>query len=525
MSGGGRVFPSITGGGLTRATAAVLEADLARRQRELQERQISIAERTQALNQLETIMGLVEPGTTLGQAGQGVMRLFERATGTPVTGLADLQLNRETLDTVFEAGALDFLKTEEGQELILPSLRARYGLEPLEEVEAARIAEAELRLSNLRSILGDPELLNESVQRAVGRTPIQLRIPGDPDTFIDFNSEVAAQIYADLLQTSETLGLQFRQLNDEQMDSVIEDIQEAVRESNFSVSPAAIRGSVFPTYNRAIEAQNPGLIDQFLDNPNISAGEKLAMQYLVGSIGVGNDALIRETSPRMANFLLIAADLEERFGVERANEILPSVLQGLRLGGGEFPAVSDPVFFGPSVEVGGDLARPPSGFWSRSWRGLPFTGEGAGAQPDPGARRPAVPGAGGGEGTGGGTIDFSQIPASMLNQSIRDVLQSGEMTREEIIELAGQENFNRAVRGTEFEMVDAPPLAGANFPEGGFNPDSVPRPFREDVQRLNNLLRQRENTRSEVARANMTRVIQRLQERIRAGISAGRSGG
>ena len=87
MSTGGRVFPSVTGGGLTRAATAIFDAQQAKRARALQERQISISEQSLALQQFGQLQSFLDPNTTIGDLLPSQLALFQRAHGVSTEGI------------------------------------------------------------------------------------------------------------------------------------------------------------------------------------------------------------------------------------------------------------------------------------------------------------------------------------------------------------------------------------------------------------------------------------------------------
>lgn len=477
--GSGRTIPSVLGGGLAGGTRAILDAVLERERRETQEeletRRLDIAERTSALNRFITLASYMPVGTTLGDLGGAGQEMFATAFDMDVTGLEDLELNRETLQTALDARARDML--EEDPDLALPSVRNILGLEPSEDVANLRDLEAEMRFNALRDISRSPDLAQEYVQRALGRDPVTLTIPGfgdEPDRQVHFPTELAATLYAQLLQHREEFGfrLQLESLTKE--SPAVTDIQEAVAEAGHSVSPQAIM-RVIGVYNDAVEANDPSVIQEHLTR-NIAEGEKLALEYVMGSIGIGEEAFLSQLPENLSNYFRLQNILGKELDPEETVEIMKSVTQALDP---SFTGVlRDPVFGGLRLELSG---AAPAG--------------------SPAQREDMM------------------IPDS----AIQAAFEAGD-SREDLVRVFGEERISQVLgerTRPAGEALGADVTEGAQIPEGGMNPDAVPLPFRSDVQQLNNLVRTLERTRGELARQNLERAIERLRERIRAGVSGG----
>lgn len=485
MSSGGRVFPSITGGGLTRAGEAIFEAALARSQRDLQERQLSVQERAGALNQFVTLANFLPVGARLGSLGTAGMDLFTRAFGMPADGLEDLDLNPETLETAINAAGTRLLDADPN--LLLPSVRARLGLEPDADVAATRGLEARLQFEALTSITNDPALKSEFVSRALGREPVTLTIPGRdgrPARTISFDSTTAANIYAQFLlaQDRESFELSIREGDDSA--GLVEEIQEAVRQggTGFNVSSTAILGRVIPTYNQAVQAGDLSILESFLDTA--SEGESLAMQYLVGSIKAGETTFLeqlREQAPQLANFVEISNAIREGIGPEAAAEIMPGITEAL---GGMAGTLRNPLFGGLEFTFGGDV--------------------------------------GGTAATQAGTLPgFGNVPREILIQTAQELFNEGTKTREELTAVLGADVVNAAL-GTEAGQAATTPPAetraapAVQVPAGGFDPEAVPQSVRRQAIQLNTLLRNRDRG---ITGRGATASIERLTRQIREAVN------
>lgn len=482
MSGGGRVFPSITGGGLTRAGEAIFSAALARSQRETQERQLSIAERAGALNQFTTLAGFLPPGAKLGSLGTAGMDLFQRAFGLPSEGLEDLDLNPETLETVIDAGGRRIF--EENPDLLLPSIRSRFGLEPNQDVDALRGLDARLRFDALTQITNDPALKSEFVSRTLGRDPITITIPGRegrPARSVSFDSTQAANIYAQFLLAQDREAFELSIKTDETSNGLVEEIQTAVQQggTGFSVSSTALTGRVIPTYNQAVQAGDLSVIENFLDTA--SPGEALAMQYLIGSIKAGETTFLeqlREQAPQLANFVEISNAIREGIGPEAAAEIMPGITEAL---GG----------------MAGTLRNPLFG-------GLEFTFEGNVAPG--GAQASALPG-------------FGNVPRDILVQTAQELFNEGTKTREELTAVLGADVVNAALGAAAAPAGGPAPAAAApaaSVPQGGYDPAAVPEGVRRQATQLNLLLTRQSGG---MMGRGSSQTIERLQREIRTAIN------
>lgn len=480
MSTGGRVFPSITGGGLTRAGEAIFQAALARSSRDLQERQLGIAEQANAMNQFTALAGFLPPGSRLGDLGTAGMNLFARAFSVPGDGLEDLELNPETLETVLDSRGRGIL--EANPELLLPSIRSRLGLEPDQDVAETRGLQARMQFEALSSITSDPALKSEFVSRALGREPITLIIPGRdgaPDRTTTFASPTAATIYAQFLLAQDRERFELSIRPDETSTGLITEIQKAVNEAGVNVSSTAIQGRVIPTYNRAVQAGDLSLITTYLDSA--SEGEALAMQYLLGSIKAGEETFLdqlRQQAPALANFIEIGNAVREVLGPEQAAEVLPGITEAL---GGVAGTLSDPLF-----------------------GGLRFEFEGT-TDPDA-ARGSMLPGLG-------------NVPRETLITVAKNLFQDGTQTREELIAGLGADVVNAAL-GAETSNGTAPAAAPSAIPvpTGGYDPNAVPASVKRQATQLNMLLERGRSSGGMLGRGVQT-TIERLQREVRTAIN------
>lgn len=505
MSTGGRVFPSITGGGLSQATGAILSAQMAARAEALQARQLDITERAQKINQLTTLSSLVPTGTTLGDLGAGGLTLFTEALGVDATGLEALELKPETFQTALDSMRQEFLDTPEAAELLAPSTRVALGLGPSADIAEAADLEAQMRVQALTDIRDNPEFTREFTARALGREPIKLRIPGVPGE-TEFESSQAAAIYAQFLLARENQGFQIdlgrrRAAADlaadeeDPVEKLTEEIRGAVSDAGFSIGSDVLVNRVLPLYNAAIESGDPAEVAAFLNDPLTTPGERLAMQFILGSIAAGDAAFFDSVSPELGIFFRMSDRVKKSFPDNplMARRFLQDLTQAMDPA---FTAQSRESFFGKlSVEIGGVPVGDQTIGPTRAV--VP-------AAPPPGARAD-------------GTFDVRQAPDAILLDEVRNSLADGTATREELIGLVGQDVVDRAV------PLDPSPglVEGPGIPVGGIDSANVPTALLGDVQRLNNLIRTLDRTQGELARRNLQNVIDRLRTRIERGMIGG----
>lgn len=477
MSTGGRVLPSPTGGGITRAAEFIFQALESKRTRALQRRRLDIDERIAKVNQFVTLSNFLTPGSTLADTGTSGMQLFEDAFGVEASDLGDLELNPQTLATIIDARGRELVETEEGMRLILPSIRRQLGIEPSEDVETLRGLQAQMQTQALESILGDPDLMGEFTARALGQEPVSVRIPGVPGE-TQFESATAANIYAQFLLARERFSFQLDLEDAEGLTSFITEIQGAVTAAGQSISSSALTGRIFPIYNQSVESGDPTAVSAFLNDPAVTPGEKLAMNFMIGSIGVGENVVMNQLPPAMRNFLVLGQVVRDILGPEAAAKVLPSITEAL-----------DPTQFGQ--------------FRDPFFGGIEFTIPG---QPEPRVRdrdqEPDRP------------FSALDVPLEIRTQTATRVLADESMSRADLVATVGEEAVAAAEAAVEPTPVEPAPTTGVNIPSGGIDPESVPRSVKSDAEGLNRLLVLLENTSGELARRNLQTVIDRMRSRI-----------
>jgi hypothetical protein len=473
MPNGGRTIPSPTGGGVTRAAEFIFQALEAKRTRALQARRLDIDEQAAAVNKFTTLANFLPRGSTLGDIGVSGGQLFEDAFGISASDLGDLELNPQTLETIINARGQELVATEEGRNLLLPSIRNMLGLEPSEDVAEFRELNAQMQTRALQDILSDPTLMKEFTSRALGRDPVNLQIPGVPGE-ISFDSPTAANIYAQFLLAREENSFALDLKNVEDRSDFIEEIQTAVSEAGQSVSSSALKGRIFRIYNQAVEAGDPAPIAAFLNDPGVTQGEKLAMEFMIGSIGAGENVVMNQLPPAMRNFLVLGQVVRDILGPEAAEKVLPSITEAL-----------DPTQFG--------TFRDP--FFGK----IRFEIPGADPRTQPSLDTPE-----------GLTPSAANAPREIRLRAAREVLSSNSMSREDLVATVGEDVVAEAEESLPAEPTPGP----GDIPKDGIDPEILPDSLKADARSLNRLLITLERTKGEIARRNLQKVIDRLRIRI-----------
>ncbi len=308
MSTGGRVFPSVTGGGLSRGAEAFVAGRARRRAEALQDRQISNSERITSLNAFTTLVPFLEVGTRLGDTDRATQELFAQAFEVDPAEFQNLDLNKETVDTLVDRLTLEGFTGLTNEEIASTEVvRARQGLEPIQEVADVTRDRASLTIEAFKRIRNEPARLDDFVARVEGLDPITVVFPGDrPD--MTFDRVEAASLYVSLLRDQDVATARFDALGAEQRKEVIDEIRDAVRQREFEVGSTAV-SNVLDIYDSAIDARDGTIIDRFLAS-NVTEGEKLAMQVVAGSIAFGDEFLFEGFPPELRKLMQTSAIVE-----------------------------------------------------------------------------------------------------------------------------------------------------------------------------------------------------------------------
>lgn len=483
MAAGGRNIPSAAGRGITRAAEAIFGAIQAEKDRALQRRRLDIDERIASVNRFTTLTNFLPPGAKLGDLGESGMQLFSDAFDLPAEGMEDLDLNPETISTVLDARARELFDTEEGKSLGLPAVRNLLGLEPNEAIADLETLQAQMTSQALTEITSDPGLMGEFVSRTLGRDPIQLRIPGVPGE-ISFDSPTAANIYSQFLLARERFSLELDLKKGEGLDKFVTEIQTAVSGAGQNVSSSALSGRIFPLYNQAVQSGETEGISAFLNDPNVTQGEKLALQFMLGSIGAGENVVLNELPPALRNFLVLGQTIRDILGPEAAAEVLPSITEALDPT--QFGVFRNPFFRKLQFEIPGAVSPDQ-----------PSDALGGIRLPEPIEGQPSA----------------ANVPEPIRLQAAIGVLAEGSMTREDLVKTVGEDIVLQAEEAAPpAEVITGP--AGELTPPGGIEPSSLSPALKNDATRLNRLIIVREGVSGELARQAMTNVIDRLRESI-----------
>lgn len=511
------IFPSITGGGLTRAAEAILLAELrkkedvqkaealalegrrvgvsergaaseeernviSREQLDLSGRRVDLETTAHALNQFEAIVSMSPPGQTLGEHGAAIINLFGQAFNVDdPASFSELVLTPETMATLFDTAGREFMGSEEGQALIAPGVRAGMGLEANVDVEAAATSDAQLRMTINQGILRNSEFVEEAVLRAIGREQeVTVRIPsgveGEPDEQITFATEAAARIYAGWRMAREDFGYQISLEGIEDQSQFLLDIREAVAEAGHAVSDTTLTGTILPLFNRFVDPDNLDAeveLAAFLHS-DAEEGEKLALKYLLGSIAIGDDAFLRNLPPELQQFYAVGEALSNMLGDDRAAEILPGLTEAL--GPDAISQLTQSRFLRNfQLGVSGDPATPI----------------------DPNDRSFG--------------LGLANAPFALRLRAARDHLAAGESLEELLTDPDMKPDVAEAL-GLELPSSGTVTTA---IPVGGYDILSVPAAAKADAQSVNRLLRRIDSVTDPRARENIQKAINRLSARIR----------
>ncbi len=395
MSSGGRVFPSVTQGGLSRATSAVFDRLAARRAEGREERRLSVTEQSAAVNQFQALTAMIPVGTKLGELGDNVLDIFGRAFGLDPQEHLELDINPETLDTLMGSLGLDFIQDPEAVSsgiqndaiLRLFQLPRQSTIEAENAVNAAQTAA-------FGTIMKSEELMRRFTLDQLGDDPVTVTLPafGDREAITrEFTTPTAANIWASAMLARDQLGLELDLTDEEVVAGLVNEIQEGVQEAGFSILSSVIRERVLPIYNASLEEGGEGVdvINRFIDTPGRSQGEIEAIMLLVGSIGRGDNAFLAGLNPQVRNFILLGQAIRDIVGPEAALELLPDFTS---IDERQFGRFRNPLFRRINFET---VQRPVG-------------------------------------------RDLSLVPPDVLVLSIQDLLEEGILTREELVELTSE---------------------------------------------------------------------------------------
>ncbi len=546
MSTGGRVFPSVTGGGLARGAEAFVTGRARRRAEALQERQISNTERITDLNAFTRLVPFFEVGTTLGDTDQATQNLFSRAFAVDAGEFQTLDLNRETIDSLVERVILDgFADISPEDARRTEVVRANQGLEPIIEVANLNRDRAKMGIEGLKRIREDPFRYDDFIARLEGLDPITIEFPDGrgPQTF---DRVEAATLYVSMLRDQDVATARFGSLADERRSEIIDQIRDAVRQREFEVGAPAV-SRILDIYDQAIEARDGSVIDAFLAS-GATQGEKLAMEVVRGSMAFGDEFLFEGFPPEMRRLMQVAAVVEaiqdaDPEAVQDLVDQLPEALFGsfnegpFGFGRPEFQLTElDPT--GVTRGVGGAGTVDPAtvsqevqiqGVFDVLGQELP---EGQTA----GQRRAIMVSQVGIENVVAAETRFAEAAAGVTEETVTDQpTRSVEQQRvvdsarrqitslERMLSTATeprvQRTLGRRIARLEAELaIDATVLpiereGTDEIPAGGIDPANMPASLRARVLQLNTLIRRKE-TLSETAGAEQ-RVFNPLIERAK----------
>ena len=299
-----QIIPSAAGGGITRAAEFIFEAIQRKRDRALQERQVSNSERITSLNAFTTLLPFLEEGTRLRDIDPTGQRLFSQAFDVDPEAFGDLELNRETF-----AGIVDDLSRQQFEAATpqeretLATVRAAQGLEPISDISEFQRLSAVTSMEGLRTIRQDPQRLNDFIARQEGLDPITIRFPdGETQTF---DRVEAAQIFAAARGDAATAGVQLQSLELERRDRLVEMVQDQVRKREFEIGePAVLR--IFDIFD-----QGDAAINAFIADSRTTEGEKLAMNSLRGSISFGEEREFEGFPPELRRLMTVSKLVEQ----------------------------------------------------------------------------------------------------------------------------------------------------------------------------------------------------------------------
>lgn len=428
MSTGGRVFPSVTGGGLARGTGAVVDAIARRRQEALQLRQLENSERITSLSAVTLLLPHLPIGTTIGDLDPVTQRMVGDALGIDPTQpiFQDAILNRDSVAAFADRitlERLDDLTPEEQAED--EAVRAELGLTPIKEVADVERLRAAGVFKALNLIFDEPARMDDFVDRVQGLDPITITLPDG--TTKSFDRGLAAQLFVTMMRDQKLADFRFEQMNDATRQASISQIIDQVALREMAIQAPAVQ-RVMAVYDRAIEAGDYSIIQAFRDNPGIPQGDKLAMEVLDEGMLFGEAFRFRN----LPESLVQLRDLAELVRIMQAadTEELQKIVDEL-----------DPLKFGTTREAFFFRIGAPTFI-------LPPGEVGTRAEAEARARAQEARDAGGGALVP--TVE-EQITAVLENLDVVPRATLVERTSEEIVALA---ETRRDVGGVDVDAVD-----------------------------------------------------------------------
>lgn len=527
MSTGGRVFPSVTGGGLARGAEAFVTGRARRRAEALQERQLSNSERITDLNAFTRLVPFLEIGTTLGDTDQATQNLFSRAFAVDAAEFQTLDLNKETIDSLVERVILDgFADITPEDARRTEVVRANQGLEPIIEVANLNRDRATMGIEGLRRIRNDPFRYDDFIARLEGLDPITIEFPDGrgPQTF---DRVEAATLYVSMLRDQDVATARFGTLATERRAEIIDQIRDAVRQREFEVGAPAV-SRILDIYDQAIEARDGSIIDAFLAS-GATQGEKLAMEVVRGSMAFGDEFLFEGFPPEMRRLMQVAAVVEaiqdaDPEAVQDLVDQLPEALFGsfkegpFGFGRPEFQLTElDPTGVTRAIGGGAGTIDPATVSQEVQIQGvMDVLGQELPEGQTAGQRRAIMVGQVGIENVVAGETRFAEAAVEITEETVTDqptrsVEQQRivDSQRRQITSLQRmldtsteprvQRTLGRRIARLEAELaIDQTVLpiereGTDEIPAGGIDPANVPASLRARVLQLNTLIRRRDN--------------------------------
>lgn len=422
MSTGGRVFPSVTQGGLSRATSAVFDRLAQRRAEGREERRLSVTEQSAAVNQFQALSAMIPTGTKLGELGDQVLEIFGTAFGLDPQEHLELDINPETLETLMGSLGMDFVQSPEAMSSGIQNdaILRLFNLPRQTTIEAEN-AVNRAQTAAFGTIMQNPELMRRFTLDQLGDDPVTVTLPpfGDRGEISrQFSTPTAANIWAQGMLLRDQLDLELSLEDEGDVALLVSEIQEGVQEAGFSILSSVIRDRILPIYNASLAEGGEGvdIINRFIDTPGRSQGEIEAIMLLVGSIGRGDNAFLAGLNPQVRNFILLGQAIRDIVGPEAALELLPDFTS---IDERQFGRFRNPLF----RRINFETVQRPIG------------------------------------------RDLSMVPEDVLILSIQDLLEENILSREELVELTSEADVAAAEQNiaSGVSTPATPPRAGPDL--------------------------------------------------------------